>query len=115
MINTRVLARGAANAIRRGDRIPSVIPGTVLDLSQAVKLLADYLEQYEGPEEARTQALEAARGATEVLKDRHDLATSVLVGQIRSPAIDILRSTGMDQDSALSALEDAAGRASEVG
>lgn len=115
VINTRVLARGAANAVRRGDRIPELIPESVLDLSQAVKALAAYLEQSDGPDEARTRALEAARSATEVFKDHHDLTTSVLVGQIRSAAVDVLRSTGMDQASALSALEDAAGRASDIG
>ena len=46
---------------------------------------------------------------------RHDLAVSVLVGQVRSAAVDILRSTGMDQASALQALEETAGRASEIG
>lgn len=115
VINTRVLARGAANALRRGDSIPPVLPDAVLDLSRAVKALVPYLEESEGPEEARRYALEAARGATEILKERHDLAISVLVGQIRSAAVDLLRSTGMNQAEALEALEEAAGRASEIG
>ncbi len=50
-----------------------------------------------------------------MLRDRHDLAISVLVGQVRSAAMDLLRSTGMDQASALAALEEAAGSASDVG
>jgi uncharacterized membrane protein YgaE (UPF0421/DUF939 family) len=115
IINVRVLARGATNAVRRGDVISPLIPEAVLDLSRAVGALATYLEESEGSEEARQFALKAAQRATEVLKERHDLATSVLVGQIRSAAVDILRSTGMDQTSALSALEEAAGRASEIG
>ena len=64
---------------------------------------------------ARRWALEAARTATEILEERHELGISVLVGQVRSAAVDLLRSTGMDQASALQALEDAAGRASEIG
>ena len=115
VINVRVLARGAANAVRRGDVIPPLIPKAVLDLARAVDSLAAYLEESEGPEEARQFALKAAQGATEALKERHDLATSVLVGQVRSAAVDILRSTGLNQASALSALEEAAGRASEIG
>jgi len=115
VINTRVLARGAANAIRRQDRVPEPLPRAVLDLSGAVRALASYLEEYEGPEDARRFALEAARGATQALNERHDLATSVLVGQVRSMAVDLLRSTGMNQAQALDALEDAAGRASEIG
>jgi uncharacterized membrane protein YgaE (UPF0421/DUF939 family) len=115
VINTRVLARGAANAARRGDKVPPQLPEALLDLSQAVRALATYLEEPGGPDETRRFALEAARKATEILEERHDLAVSVLVGQIRSAAVDILRSTGMDQASALQALEEAAGRASEIG
>src|SRR3712207_8609245 len=58
----------------------------------------DGCEDEEGPEEARRWALEAARTATEILEERHELAISVLVGQVRSAAVDLLRSTGMDQD-----------------
>ena len=116
VINTRVLSRGVYNAIRRGDRIAPQLPEAVLDLSRSVRALADFLEDGdEGPEEARRWALEAARSATEILEERHELGISVLVGQVRSAAVDLLRSTGMDQASALRALEDAAGRASEIG
>src|ERR671933_2684389 len=115
VINVRVLARGAANAVRRGDVISALIPNAVLELARAVGSLAVYLEESEGSEEARRFALKAAQGATEALKERHDLATSVLVGQVRSAAVDILRSTGLDQASALSDLEEDAGRASEIG
>jgi uncharacterized membrane protein YgaE (UPF0421/DUF939 family) len=115
VINTRVLARGAANALRRGDPVPPLLPEAVLDLARAVRALATYLEETKGPDEARRFALEAARKATEILKERHDLAISVLVGQIRSAAVDLLRSTGMDQAEALAALEETAGRASEIG
>ncbi|CAA9465830.1 MAG: Predicted membrane protein [uncultured Rubrobacteraceae bacterium] len=110
VINTRVLARGAVNAIRREDAIPPVLPEAVLDLSRSVSALATFLEHPGPPDEARRCALEAARRATEILEERHDLAISVLVGQIRSAAVDLLRSTGMDQASALHALEEAAGR-----
>ncbi len=115
VINTRVLARGAANATLHGEAVPARLPEAVLDLSQAVNALATYLEEPGGPEEARRFALEAARKATEILEERRDLAASVHVGQVRSAAVDILRSTGMDQASALQALEEAAGRASEIG
>jgi hypothetical protein len=115
VINTRVLARGAANALMRGDPIPPPLPEAVVDLARAVKALATFLEKSKGPDEARRFALEAARKATEIFKERHDLAISVLVGQIRSAAVDLLRSTGMNQADALAALEETAGRASEIG
>jgi uncharacterized membrane protein YgaE (UPF0421/DUF939 family) len=115
VINTRVLARGVYNSVRRGDTIAPQLPEAVLDLSRSVRALAEFLGDGEGPDEARRWALEAARTATEILEERHALAISVLVGQVRSAAVDLLRSTGMDQASALQALEDAAGRASEIG
>ena len=115
VINTRVLARGVYNAVRRGDTIAPQLPEAVLDLARSVRALAVFLEDGKGPEEARSWALEAARRATEILDERHELGISVLVGQVRSAAVDLLRSTGMDQASALRALEDAAGRASEIG
>jgi uncharacterized membrane protein YgaE (UPF0421/DUF939 family) len=114
VINVRVLARGAANAVRRGDVTPSQLPGAILDLARAVEALADYLEHPGEPDEARRYALQAAERATRLLNEKHDLASSVLVGQIRSAALDLLRSTGMDQASALKALEEVAGRASEI-
>ena len=58
----------------------------------------------------RPKRLEAARGATETLKERQDLAESVLVGQVRSMGRGLLRSTGMNQAEALAALEEAAPR-----
>jgi fusaric acid resistance family protein len=115
VINVRVLARGVANAIRRGDKIPAHLPEAVRDLARAVRALAAFLEEPGPPDQARRCALEAARRATEILEERHDLAISVLVGQVRAAAVDLLRSTGMDQASALRALEEVAGRASEIG
>jgi uncharacterized membrane protein YccC len=112
VINTRVLGRGAANALRRGAAVPPSMPEAVLGLSRAVRALAEYLEESEGAEEARRFALESARGATEALKERHDLTISVLVGQVRSMAVDLLRSTGMNQGQALAALEEVAPRGS---
>jgi hypothetical protein len=114
VLNTRVLARGAANAARRGDTIPPPLPEAILCLSRAVRALAVFLEEPGPPDEVRRYALEAASKATALLQERHDLAISVLVGQVRAAAMDLLRSTGMDQASALKELEEAAGRASEI-
>ena len=112
VINTRVLVRGAANVLRRREVIPPTLSQAVRDLSRAVRALGSYLEESGGPEAARRCALEAARSATETLKERHDLGASVLVGQVRSMAVDLLRSTGLNQTEALAALEEAAPRSS---
>jgi hypothetical protein len=57
--------------------------------------------------DARHFALGAAGEATSALKSSNDLETSVLVGQIRSAAIDLLQAAGMDQPEALQALREA--------
>jgi hypothetical protein len=53
----------------------------------------------------------------EVLKERNDLETSVLVGQIRSTAIDLLQAAGMGSDEAPEALREVSrlGRATGSG
>ena len=60
--------------------------------------------------ETRRFALEAAVVATAVLLERNDLRTSMLVGQIRSTAVDLLRASGMDSTESLEALRNAANR-----
>ena len=56
--------------------------------------------------------LKADEEATDVLKDCNDLATSMLVGQVRSTAIDLLRASGTDLDEASGTLEAVVGNTS---
>jgi hypothetical protein len=85
-----------------------VLSGAVADLSRAVGALAEYLEEPgRPPQTTRRLALEAARDANALLKERNDLAIAALVAQIRSTTVDIVRGTGMDYQEALAALEQA--------
>lgn len=59
----------------------------------------------------REKALNAAVTGSEVYASSPGPAASVLIGQIRSAVIDILRITGLNQSQAVAALEEAAGRA----
>lgn len=111
--NTRVLARAAVGLVRGGEPAPGLLSEAVLDLARAVEDLAGYLEEPEKPGgETNRFALKAAEEATGVLKERNDLATSMLVGQVRSTAVDLLRASGMDLDEAPGALEATVGDAS---
>ncbi len=111
--NVRVLARAAASMVREEKAAPEKLNETILDLARAVEALAAYLESPEHPLDTRHFALKAAEGATTVLKESNDLETSMLVGQVRSTAVDLLRASGMDSNSSLQALREAAGGASE--
>jgi hypothetical protein len=108
--NVRVLARAAAAAVREGEPAPEALSEAIRDLARAVEALSAYIEEAEHPVETRRFAIEAAVGATEVLLERHDLRTSMLVGQIRSTALDLLRASGMDSTESLEALRNAANR-----
>jgi uncharacterized membrane protein YccC len=112
----RSVTRAAMGVVRHDSPASGPLSEAVLVLSQAVQALATYLEQPGDPEDVRRLARDAAGKATEALKEHGgDLATSMLVGQIRTTTLDLLMSTGMDQTQALQALEEAAGRASEIG
>ena len=99
-----MLARAAATTVREGGTVPEALSETILDLAYAVESLAAYVEEPEHPVETRRFALEAAGEATALLAERNDLRTSMLVGQIRSTAVDLLRASGMDSAEALEAL-----------
>jgi hypothetical protein len=105
--NVRVLARAVATSVREGEPAPEALSETIRDLARAVETLTAYIEDPEHPVETRRFALEAAGGATAVLAERNDLRTSMLVGQVRSTAVDLLRASGMDSTEALEALRKA--------
>lgn len=117
--NTRVLARATVGLVRHGEPAPGLLSEAVLDLARAVEDLAGYLEQpnrtVEIPSEtvASRFALKAAEEATAVLHERSDLPTSVLVGQVRSTAVDLLRASGMHLDEAAGELDGAVRNASQ--
>src|SRR5829696_552314 len=106
--DTRVLARAAVTLVRERGAAPGQLPEAILGLALAVEALAGYLERPERPlGDARHFALGAAGEATSVLERNNDLETSVLVGQIRSTAVDLLGAAGMDSSEALQALREA--------
>ena len=95
--NTRVLARAAVDYVRDGKQAPEALVGAVRELSEAVRELASQLEEPERTSAAHQTAWRAARRATALLEVQHaDLATSMLVGQVRSTAVDLMRGAGME-------------------
>lgn len=111
--NIRVLARAAVALVREGEAAPAQLSATILDLARAVEALSDYIDRPEHPLDTRHFALDAVEGATAVLHERNDLQTSMLVGQVRSTAVDLLRASGMTPTGSLAALHEAARSASQ--
>jgi uncharacterized membrane protein YgaE (UPF0421/DUF939 family) len=94
--NVRVLARGSVRAIELGDNVPPRVPEALRSLATAVRRLGVFLDDPEGEPGARAAAIEAAALATAVLEQTANLSVSVIVGQIRSTAVDLLRGMGED-------------------
>ena len=107
--DSRGLAR-AAVALIRGGGFPTTsrLAESILELARAVETLGIYLQDPEHPLDTRGFALKAAGDATAVLHARNDLETNMLVGQIRSTALDFLQASGMDYTVASQELDKAA-------
>jgi uncharacterized membrane protein YgaE (UPF0421/DUF939 family) len=98
--NTRQLARSAVRAVRTGAPVDPTLPDSILTLAAAVRKLAEELGGPEPAFETRALALDAAALAMGVLERHRDLATSMIVGQVRATAFDLLRGSGLSIDEA---------------
>ena len=102
--NTRVLARSAVSAVRDGEPAPEGLTEAVRDLARSAEALAEQLEEPARATGTGFFALEAAGKATAALGERNDLETNMLVGGVRSTAVDLLQASGMDSETASGAL-----------
>jgi uncharacterized membrane protein YgaE (UPF0421/DUF939 family) len=105
--NVRVLARGAIRAVELDDNIPPDVIEALGELSAAVRALAAALEARHDFTRTRAHAERAAGIASAVLERTTNLSVSVIVGQIRSTATDLLTGTGLSDDEAIAAVRDA--------
>jgi uncharacterized membrane protein YccC len=102
--NVRVLARGARRAIDLDENVPPETADALRSLADAVRALRGALEDPARAADVREPALRAAGQATLVLERTGNLSVSVIVGQIRSTAVDLLRGSGMSYEKATSAV-----------
>jgi len=109
--NTRVLARRASSAIRRGGAAPPALADAVALLGKAVLALGNQLDDPDSDTAVRRLALDAAVKATSVLPTDPGLSINVIIGQIRSTTVDLLRGSGMSNEEARKALDAAVDRA----
>jgi hypothetical protein len=108
--NVRVLARGVVRAIETGDNVPPAVADALIELRQAVVSLAPWMEDQRRADAVIEPAVQAARHASAVLEQTTNLSVSVIVGQVRSTAVDLLRTTGMEPAEARARIRgDAAG------
>jgi hypothetical protein len=113
--NVRVLARGARRAIDLEENIPPEIGGALRALAEAVRALRAAIDDPDRAGAVRAPALRAAGEATLVLERTGNLSVSVIVGQVRSTAVDLLRGSGMSYDDAAAAVRRAVREAESEG
>jgi len=102
--NVRVLARGAMRALGLDENVPPEIGTALRDLAAAVRALEGALEDPSRAAEVREPALRAAAQASLVLERTGNLSVSVIVGQVRSTATDLLRGLGIPYEEATEAV-----------
>jgi uncharacterized membrane protein YgaE (UPF0421/DUF939 family) len=98
--NVRVLARGVLRAVETGDHVPPPVPDAIRELRTAVLALEPWMQDPRLVDAVRGPAVAAARDATMVLEMTTNLSVSVIVAQVRSAAVDLLRVTGVDAERA---------------
>jgi uncharacterized membrane protein YgaE (UPF0421/DUF939 family) len=108
--DVRVLARGVLRAIDLEAHVPQEAILGLHELATAVRALRDELLHPERTHDgaAREAALQAAGHTTIALDHTNNLSISVIVGQVRATAADLLRGMGMSDDDARVAVRRAA-------
>jgi uncharacterized membrane protein YgaE (UPF0421/DUF939 family) len=97
LTSVKALSRASARGLALGAHIPQTVPSAVRDLAETVRNLDRYFEHPEERPPVSEHALRAAARATLVLEVTSNLPVSVIVGQVRSAAVDLLRSWGLDR------------------
>src|SRR5918912_358269 len=110
LTSVEALSRGAVRALSVGDNVPAPVPDALRDLAETVRTLDEYLEDPAGQPVVREPALRAAAQATVVLEQTSNLSVSVIVAQVRSTAVDMIRGWGLARAEAERLVREAAHR-----
>ena len=95
--DSRVVCRAVRTACETGIDPPPDLPAAIRELSRAVGLLPSVLGGGTDDGELIDFTLHAAATATGCLEDRQDLSINLIVGSVRSAAVDILRALGVER------------------
>jgi uncharacterized membrane protein YgaE (UPF0421/DUF939 family) len=108
LTSVKALSRASVRGLEVEANIPRAVPAAVRELAETVRNLDRYFEHPEEEPPVSEYALRAAARATLVLEETANLPVSVIVGQVRAAAVDLLRSWGLEREDAESMVRDAA-------
>lgn len=103
--NLRVLARRAVNLLREGQSTPPALGISLRLTAEGFRALQEELEGERPYDRSRALLLQAAATVAPLLSAQPSLSLTVLVAQIRSIVIDLLRASGVDEEVALAAMQ----------
>ena len=91
----------AAEPIDLKEHVPELVTEAIRDLATSVRSLDQHLGGSPRRSATKEAALRAAARASAALEDTSNLSVSVIVGQVRSTATDLLLSLGLTNEEAL--------------
>jgi uncharacterized membrane protein YgaE (UPF0421/DUF939 family) len=98
--NARVLAWRVGSMLRDGEPVPADLAPALETLAEAVRTLREELARSEEPVRARAPALDAVRAAGAAYHAGVGFSGSVVVAQVRTVVVDLLRATGLSESRA---------------
>ncbi|HEX2703549.1 MAG TPA: hypothetical protein VHM72_08975, partial [Solirubrobacteraceae bacterium] len=98
--NARVLIRAVVTVLRTHVAVQPELPLALSTLAACADALTAQLIDSADAAATRSLAILASEQATGVLALHHDLRTSVMIGQTRAIAVDLLRASGLDGEAA---------------
>ena len=111
--NLRVCARRAEHLLAQGTDSYTLLADSLRELAKGVDALQTDLLKGENPVHSGIHAIKAVTIVSPMLADEPTLDVSVIVAQVRSMAIDLLGAAGVDTDTALEAIREAAGESDD--
>ncbi|GAA4456959.1 FUSC family protein [Phytohabitans houttuyneae] len=108
--NSRVLVRRAQTLLRDGETLPPALVEAVQALGEAVTWLRRELADAVEPVASRERALRAASEAGVAYMEGVGFSGSVIVAQVRSTAVDLVRASGLEAKEANRLVRRAVGR-----
>jgi uncharacterized membrane protein YgaE (UPF0421/DUF939 family) len=103
LTNARVLVRRSVQLARSGGRLPAEYAALVEQLADAVEQIATELRAGRMPVAARSSLVAVAQ-ASALVPRSNNLSVEVILAQVRSIVVDLLQTSGLDQDAALVAV-----------
>lgn len=108
--NGRVLARRALSVLADNEPVKDDLITSLRTLARAVRTLRKELAEGVEPKRTREQALAAVGEAADAYRSGLGFSGDVVVAQVRSIATDLLRATGMDDQTSVRAVRRSVGR-----